>query len=176
MMKTIKDLKLLLLLVLYLGATSACTNDVPEAADPSPFTLEKEGYSLLKDMTLSLEAQTDRSESYSQPFEIEDVEREGDLIHIRVVFPSGCSENRFEIIWDGKIMETHPVQTRLFVKRTASGCSPSQAEEHLLLTVDVKELAEKSGSDQLIDAVFIISNASKKPQMTDADIPVSSYS
>ena len=60
-MKTIRDLKLLLLLVLFLGAMSACTNDVAEAADPSPFTLEKEGYILLKDMTLSLEAQANRS-------------------------------------------------------------------------------------------------------------------
>ena len=47
-------------------------------------------------------------------------------------------------------------------------------EERLALELDLDELIFKKGDDQLQDAVIIVSNASKKPDMENSDIPVSS--
>ena len=67
-----------------------------------------------------------------------------------------------------------PVQTRVFVKRMAEECVDSEEKERLALELDLDELIFKKGDDQLQNAVIIVSNASKKPNMENSDIPVSS--
>src|SRR5690554_176158 len=156
-----------------LGLTS-CDNDT-EIKDPNPFTLQKENYTFLKNSNYYLEVQKNRSPEYSDPFEIEDVQRIDKEMHIEVSFPAGCASNNFEIIWDGVVMESYPPQTRLFVKRTAGNCNKSDEREHRVLVIDLEEIFVKlrQGDPNLQDAIFIVSNASKRPDTGNADMPVS---
>ncbi|NLJ01524.1 MAG: hypothetical protein GX371_10305 [Bacteroidales bacterium] len=153
---------------------AACSNEVEKMTDPNPYTIRKENFLFKKDMGLYLTAQQERSATYSKPFEIDQVNREGDLLHIGVSFPAGCNDNEFEVIWDGLIMESSPPQTRIFIKRNAKDCTPSDEIKQLTLTVDLNELIFKNGDQQLQSAVVIVSNASKKVSSKEADIPVSS--
>lgn len=152
----------------------ACNNEVEEMTDPNPYTIRKENFLFKKDVGLYFKTQQERSETYSKLFEIDQVNREGDLLHITVYFPAGCNENEFEIIWDGLIMESFPPQTRIFIKRNAKDCTPSDEIKQVILTVDLNELIFKNGDEQLQNAVVIVSNASKKVNSKEADIPVSS--
>lgn len=175
-MKTITktDKYLLLLVLIIMGTTVACDKSENELKDPASFTIENAQYTLYKNSTLSHEADEKRSESYSAPFEIESVERVGGNLNINVAFQAGCEVNKFEILWDGLIMESYPIQTRLYIKRTISDCIYIDAIERATLTIDLNELAEKIGNDQILEAIITVSNTSKKVNMEDADVPVSS--
>lgn len=153
----------------------SCDNDT-EIKDSSPFTLQKENYTFLKNETYYLEVQKNRSPEYSDPFEIEDVQRVDKEMHIEVSYPAGCASNNFEIIWDGVVMESSPPQTRLFLKRAAEDCSKSDKREYRVLVVDLEEIFVKlrKGDPNLQDAIFIVSNASKRPDTSNADVPVAS--
>lgn len=122
-----------------------------------------------------MEVQKNRSPEYSDPFEVEDVQRIDKEMHIEVSFPAGCAFNNFEIIWDGVVMESYPPQTRLFVKRIAGNCNKSDEREHRVLVIDLEEIFVKlrQGDPNLQDAIFIVSNASKRPDTGNADMPVS---
>ncbi len=161
-------------MAISLGLIS-CDNDT-EIKDPNPFTLEKENYTFLKNSNYYLEAQKNRSPEYSDPFEIVGVQRVDKEMHIEVSYPAGCASNNFEIIWDGLVMESSPPQTRLFVKRTAENCNKSGEAEHRVLVIDLEEIFVKlrQGDPNLQDAIFIVSNASKRPDTSNADIPVTS--
>ncbi|MCG6191188.1 hypothetical protein [Maribellus maritimus] len=152
---------------------ASCSKDETNGPDESKLTIEKENYTFLKSGSLYNEAEKDRSENYSSPFEIENVERTGDIMNITVSFPAGCEINKFEVIWDGMIMESYPVQTRIFIKRNASGCPGSDEMETEVLSVDLEELIFEGNDAQLQDAIIIVSNASKKPDTQNADVPVS---
>ena len=175
-MKTITktDKYLLLLVLIIMGTTVACDKSENELKDPAPFTIENAQYTLYKNSTLSHEAGEKRSESYSAPFEIESVERVDGNLNINIAFQAGCEFNKFEIIWDGLIMESYPVQTRVFIKRIISDCIYIDAIDRATLTVDLNELAEKIGDDQILEAIITVSNTSKQVNMEDADVPVSS--
>ena len=153
----------------------SCDNDT-DMKDPNPFMLQKENYVFLKNSNYYLEVQKKRSPEYSDPFEIEDVQRIDKEMHIEGSYATGCASNNFEIVWDGIVMESYPPQTRLFVKRTAEECSKSDEREHRVLIVDLEEIFVKlrQGDPNLHDAIFIVSNASKRPSTNNADIPVTS--
>jgi hypothetical protein len=118
-------------------------------------------------------AEKKRSEDYSSPFEIVGVTRSGNTMDITVSFQTGCETNKFDIIWDGTIMESYPPRTRIFVKRNASGCDDSDEIETTVLTVDLNELIFQGNDPQLKDAVIIVSNASKRTGAQNADLSTS---
>jgi len=151
----------------------SCTKDNINGPDTAPVRVEKENYTFLKNAALYGTAEKKRSEEYSSPFEIVSVNRSGDTMDITVSFPAGCETNKFEVIWDGLIMESYPVQTRIFVKRNASGCAGSDETETIVLSVDLKELIFEGNDPQLKDAVITVSNASKKTGTQNADMAAS---
>jgi hypothetical protein len=170
--KKMKAMKRIYLLVIVAGlmlAGTSCSKDETNSPDTAPVTIEKENYTFLKNAGLYQEAQKDRSENYSSPFEIDSVTRTGAIMEINVSFPAGCETNKFEVIWDGTVMESYPPQTRIFVKRTATGCVNSGETMTEVLTVDLNELIFTGNDDQLRDAIIIVSNASKKPDTQNAD-------
>ncbi len=171
-MKT-RTRKNLFILAVLLFVVTACDKSENELKDPTPFTLQKENYTLFKNSSFYNEAKNNRSESYSASFEIESVERVGNNLNINIVFQEGCTNSKYEIIWDGLVMESYPPQARIFVKRTVSDCIYIDAIDRLTLTVDLNELAEKNGNDQIIEAIITVSNASKKQNTDNSDFPVS---
>lgn len=70
-------------------------------------------------------------------------------------------------------MESYPPQTRIFINRITDGCKDSGEIESMVLVVDLEELIFKDNDPQLEEAIVIVSNASKKPDTQNADIPVS---
>ena len=164
-----KKMYLIIMATGMLLTAISCSKDENDEKDPTPVTIEKGNYTFLKNTGLYREAQRDRSESYSAPFEIEEVKRTGDIMEITVSFPAGCETNKFEVIWDGTIMESYPPQTRIFVKRTASGCAGTDEITTEVLSVDLEALIFKGHDEQLKEAIIIVSNASKKPDTQNSD-------
>lgn len=151
----------------------SCSKDETNRPDTLPVTIEKENYTFMKNANLYEAAEKNRSEEYSSPFEIVHVNRSGNTMDITVSFQAGCETNKFEVIWDGLIMESYPVQTRIFVKRNASGCSDSDETETTALSVNLTELIFRDNDPQLKDAFVIVSNASKKEGTQNADVTTS---
>jgi hypothetical protein len=162
----------LLMIVAFLVAVS-CTKDDANGPGTAPVKVEKENYIFLKNAGLYGTAEKKRSEEYSSPFEIMSVRRSGNTMDITVSFQAGCGINQFEVIWDGLIMESYPVQTRIFVKRNASGCAGSEETETMVLSVDLKELIFEGNDPQLESAVITVSNSSKKTGTQNADVAAS---
>ena len=163
-----------MLVVILLGTTIACDKSENELKDPAPFTIQKENYTLVKNSLFSHEAKSKRSELYSASFEIESVERVENNLNINIVFQVGCTNSKYEIIWDGLVMESYPPQARIYVKRTISDCIYIDAIDRLTLSLDLNELAEKSGNDQILEAIITVSNASKKQNTENSDFSVPS--
>lgn len=164
-----KKMYLIIMTAGMMLASISCSKDEDVEKDPTPIAIEKVNYTFLKNSGLYQEAQKDRSESYSTPFEIDHVERTDHFMDITVSFPAGCETNRFEVIWDGTIMESYPPQTRIFVKRSASDCAGTDEKTTEVLSVNLEELIFKGNDEQLQDAIIIVSNASKKPDTQNAD-------
>src|SRR5690554_6743973 len=111
-MKTITHKTPFLLTAIFLVTIIACDKPEQQIKDAAPFTIQKDNYTLVKNSALSHEAKNNRSETYSASFEIESVERINDLLLINILYQVGCTNSKFEIIWDGLIMESYPTQTR----------------------------------------------------------------
>lgn len=171
-MKTMKRIYLLVVAASLLMITGSCSKDDTNGANETPLKIDQGNYTFLKSGSLYDEAKRDRSENYSSPFEIDSVIRTGDIMDITVSFPAGCETNKFEVIWDGVILESYPVQTRIFVKRTASGCPESDETKSEVLSVDLNELIFNGNDEQLQNAIVIVSNASKNPDSDSADLPL----
>jgi hypothetical protein len=171
-MKTMKRIYLLVVAASLLMITGSCSKDDTNGANETPLKIDQGNYTFLKSGSLYDEAKRDRSENYSSPFEIDSVIRTGDIMDITVSFPAGCETNKFEVIWDGVILESYPVQTRIFVRRTASGCPESDETKSEVLSVDLNELIFNGNDEQLQNAIVIVSNASKNPDSDSADLPL----
>ena len=151
----------------------SCSKDETGLIDKNPYSVEKDNYTFLKNADTYQEVQRKRLEDGLSDFEIEKVERTGNSIEITVLISNQCTVNEFEVIWDGNIMESYPPQTRIFVNRITDGCNDSGETETMVLVVDLEELIFKDNDPQLEEAIVIVSNASKKPNTQNADIPVS---
>jgi hypothetical protein len=133
--------------------------------------LDKGNYTFLTSAQDFNQAKLNRSEDYSSAFEIVKVEKAGDTLSITVSFLKGCEVNKFEIIWNGIIMETYPSTITLFVKRNTSTCGSPGDITTQVLSVNLKECI---GDESLIkEATILLSNASKKTGTDNADIAIS---
>lgn len=162
-----KTIKLILLATIVLAS---CSKEKTSDDDP---VIPKAGanFNFYKSADLYSEAQDLRSEGYSDAFEITEVEREGNNLDITVEFKGNCKTNKFDVIWDGIIMQSWPMQTKLIVKRTSSDCDSNGETKKEIISID---LVEFIGDKVLVDGtVFHVSNASKTPDEANADKTVS---
>lgn len=159
----------LTVLLLIAGACSKdVTNDNSSGGDQ---ILNKGNYTFLKSTAIYNDAKENRSEDYSAPFEITKVEKIDNTLNITVSFLKGCKVSKFDVIWNGIILQTYPQIIGLIVKRTADNCVTSEDTETQVLSID---LIECIGDTSLVnDASIIVSNASKKPDTSNADITIS---
>lgn len=130
----------------------------------------KSAYNFLKSAQASNEANLLRSSSYSAAFEITKVERNKDLLSITVRYPDDCKDSRFELIWNGYVMESYP-EMIIFYLRRVSDCKTSGTSSSIVLSVN---LAEKLGDPALAQRVkVLLCNASKKANTENSDITAS---
>ncbi|CAG5018412.1 hypothetical protein DYBT9275_05996 [Dyadobacter sp. CECT 9275] len=105
------------------------------------------------------------------PFEIDGVEREANILKINVSGAGGI-EN-YKIVWDGILMESYPMMTRLVVSYDLPDGVQTTVINHYTLTVDLQKLF--GGSVDAADVNVQVSNGSKEDdKVIDPDGNVSS--
>lgn len=161
--------KFKLVLLAGIMVFSACNKETNDDNDGSIVPKAMENYNFYKSAKMYNEAQKLRSENYSNAFEIEKVERTGNLLNVTLAYLGNCETNKFDVIWDGLIAESWPMQTRLIIKRSASSCDDKALKKEIL-SIDLVELI---GDKVLAEGtVFYVSNGSKTPDEANADAVV----
>jgi hypothetical protein len=154
-----------------LMAIGACSKDSTNDDISNDYKLEKGNFTFLKNTKIFKQAEKERSDGYSDEFEINKVERIGDTLNITVSFYEGCEINKFEVIWDGSIMLSYPEMTIFFVKRTADNCGEQGELKTQVLSLSIVEII---GDEALAKRINVtVSNASKKVDEENADIFIS---
>ncbi len=158
-----------LILLAGIMVFSACNKEAYDDNDDSIVPKVMENYNFYKSARMYNEAQELRSENYSDAFEIEKVERTGNLLNVTLSYLGNCETNKFDVIWDGILLESWPMQTRLIIKRSASNCDDEELKKEIL-SIDLEELI---GDKVLVEGtVFYVSNGSKTPDEANADAVV----
>ena len=151
--------------------TIACNQD--DTADvKTPTPKQGENFKFFASDEMYNDALGKRSGDYSAPFEILDVAAVKDslptghdFLLVTVEYDESC-EGEFEVIWDGRIMESYPVQTHLIMKYNAA-CSNTNQKTIETIAIDLDEFI---GDALLVDeAVFHLLNASKINTSNDVD-------
>ena len=159
-----------IVLVAVVVFTSCSKNDDTFNEEDFPTPNIQENFNFYKSLKLYTEAQEQRSETYSGAFEIEKVERKGNNLDVTVSYPENCETNKFDVIWNGIVLESWPVQTQIIIKRSASNCNSNEKMKTETLSIDLLKLI---GDKVLVEgAVFHVSNASKTSNEEDADTSI----
>ena len=165
------SLVIISLTAIILLAGSCSKDPLVNDSQKGYLALDKGNYNFLKSEQLFNEVKLNRSDGYSGSFEIVKVERIREILNITVSFIRGCEVNKFDVVWDGLIMESYPEMLRLLIKRS-SACNITSGETiSIVLSIN---LADCIGDKALAErATIIISNASKSANTDNADIAVS---
>ena len=166
-----KKTYLLIAFPILLIIAGACSKDIMNDGTSGDYKLEKGNFTFLKSADTYKQAKEERSDGYSDEFEIDKVERIGDILNITVSYFEGCETNKFEIIWNGTIMESYPEMTIFFVKRTADNCGTQGALKTQVLSLNLIEIIEDEALAKRIS--ITVSNASKKVNTENADVAIS---
>jgi hypothetical protein len=137
-------------------------------------SIDKGDYSLLLNSEIFNQAAQSRSDLFSDEFEIESIQRKSDNLQVILVFKGDCATNKFEVIWNGLIMESYPEQTIFLLKRNAENCGSSLTEKRQTLNIDLGEILKDEEMAKRIRVT--ICNASKKSTVPNADVSVSGSS
>ncbi len=89
----------------------------------------------------------------SDPFEIKKVERKADSLYITVSYSGGCKEHSFDIVWNGSILQTYPLQANLLLKHYANE-DPCYQKITEILKINIKKLFGDHYSDEVSFIVF----------------------
>lgn len=158
-----------MVILVLVFATASCEKASDESRQDSNFAAAN--FSILKSTKASNEANELRSSSYSAAFEISKVERNKEMLHITVAYQEGCGNSKFDLIWNGLIMESYPEMIIVYVRRS-SDCGVDLKPASRVLSVN---LAEYLGDPALAQRVkIILCNSSKKANTENSDISVSS--
>ena len=148
--------------VIYLvvmAALSACSEDKNDTKHADIEPIYDKNFNFYKSNALFAEAIENRSETFSEPFELISVTRDSNNLYIELAYSGSCDTNSFDIIWDGLVMESWPCQIQLLVRRTAANCRDTGELHEVTLTVD---LAKLTGDEVLAgQTIFHVANGSK---------------
>lgn len=159
---------LTLLSVAALTTLFACSkNDNPQTKDES---IKKDNYTFVRSVQTASEAKTQRSSTYSDPFEITKVERTGDIVKVTVSFIKTCENTKeeFSVIWDGQVNLSYPPMITMFLKRKAGDCTSTGTTVTEVLTVNLKDLIDSQST--INESIIVIANASKLKTDTGSDV------
>ena len=166
-----KKTNFLMVVSILLIVTGGCSKDSMNSNAPDEYKLEKGDFMFLKNADTYALAKEQRSDNYSAEFEIDKVERIADTMNITVSYHEGCGTNKFEVIWDGTIMESYPEMTIFFVKRTATNCGTQGALKTQVLSLRLTEIIENEALAKRIS--ITVSNASKTANAENSDVAIS---
>ena len=162
-----------MLMAILVLATVSCKKESAESADAKYAFNDAvaSSFSFLKSLKASNEANQLRSTDYSAPFEITKIERNKEMLTISVTYAEGSGSSKFELIWNGLVMESYPEMIILYLKRSSVISTETKPASRLLSV----NLTESLGDAALAQRVrIVLCNASKKANTENSDITISS--
>ena len=165
-MRNIFNLTAVLTLILILAS---CKEESSEQSSFQNFA--KANFSFLKSAQASNEANELRSPAYSALFEIIKIDRNKEILNITVTYPDGCSNSKFELIWNGLVLESYPEIIFLYLRRT-SDCNVAGNSTSRVLSINLTECLGDAALAQR--AKIVLCNTSKKANTENSDIPIPS--
>ena len=153
-MKTLILCAFLLTTSLFLQSTLlSCNREDTVVPDTGEKQLQE---NVWKSKSQYLSAMNARMDSEGGKFTIEEVERKGNLLTIKV--SGGCREDSFKAIWDGTVMESYPMMIHLVLTHdnTTENC---QDALNFTFTIDLYALLGREV--RLDDYQFKVSNGSQ---------------
>jgi len=154
---------------LLLIVTLSCEKATEESRLDSNFAAAS--FSFLKSTKASNEANEQRSSDYSAAFEITKVERNKEMLNITVTYQEGCGNSKFDLIWNGLVMESYPEMIIVYIRRS-SDCGVDLKPASRVLSVNLTQYLGDAALAQRVKV--ILCNSSKKANTENSDIPVSS--
>jgi len=83
------------------------------------------------------------------------VKREGNILTIDVSKPKSC-DVEFEVVWNGTILESFPMQAHLYIHPTSNNCTDQDEKEVEVLTLDLEEVLKDLDASFIEDTNFTI--------------------
>jgi archaellum component FlaF (FlaF/FlaG flagellin family) len=152
-----------------LFSTISCEKATEDSSMDSNFAAAN--FSFLKSTKASNEANEQRSSAYSAAFEITKVDRNKETLNITVSYQEGCGTSKFDLIWNGLVMESYPEMIIVYLRRS-SDCGVDLQPTTRVMTVNLTQYLGDSALAQRVKV--ILCNSSKKANTENSDIPVSS--
>ncbi|AUP80958.1 hypothetical protein C1H87_20485 [Flavivirga eckloniae] len=90
--------------------------------------------------------------------EIHKVKRVNNILTIEIYRPKNCNV-KYEIIWDGAIMESHPSQAYLYVHAIAENCNDLKEKELDILIIDLEKTIKDIDKNTLKEIYFTIKDS-----------------
>ena len=168
-------------IVILFTVNMGCDNDenpkaTPDGGPSIEFTFKSDNYIFFADHEKFQEASARRAnDTYcSVKSDIKKVQREGNLLGVSLMKPKGC-EVSYEVIWNGLILESFPVQITLFLK-TIGSCGDTEEKEADEVVLDLEEIFKDVEMVNPDEAVFMVKDACSLLDIQcdgDCDITVS---
>ncbi|MEK7719306.1 MAG: hypothetical protein AAB347_06810 [Bacteroidota bacterium] len=166
-MRRLFNLAVMMILIL---TTSTCKKESSKASEPLE-SFAASNFSFLKSTQASNEANQLRSSAYSASFEISKVDRNKELLNITVTYQEGCANSKFDLIWNGLVMESFPEMIILYLRRT-SDCGVDVKPATRVLSINLTAYLGDAALAQRVK--IILCNTSKKANTENSDISITS--
>lgn len=135
-------------------------------------------FTVVKSIQASNEANQLRSPDYSALFEISKVARNKESLQITAIYPVGCGDSKFELIWNG-LTTLSPKTVIIYLRRTSVCAGQALSSSQLLpanntsqtLSINLTEWLGDATSGQ--NVLVLLCNTSKKTNTENSDIMAS---
>jgi hypothetical protein len=117
-----------------------------------------DGFTLFTDNALFNQYSATANEG--QPFKIDSVTRQDDMLIVTVSYSANCSVPAFDVVWDGRVMLSYPYKINLVMKMKANNCAGNGQEINTQVTIDLKKYIGDAVTDK--NTVFSVIDASTK--------------
>lgn len=99
--------------------------------------------------------------------EISKVQRTDNILTITVARPMDCDID-YEIIWNGEILESYPMQSNLYIHAIGNNCSGTHSTDDVL-SIDLEQVLKDIDASIIADIDFTIKDACRLLDVTCND-------
>jgi hypothetical protein len=161
-------LKSLITTLLFVSVTLLGCNNLAGTDDMSYIEI-RDSYTFHVNSAKADDAEGNRGEEMSDPFEIEDariaVVDGRKYLQVDLLQEQGCEESyseKFDVVWSGVTIAIYPPQVPLYLSLDSSGCA--ELKNNVPYTLDIDLYEHFDNKDFADSATYIIVNTSTKEQ------------
>ncbi len=157
---------MLALVSILLIALTSCESSDSSNGDPdlkgSNYKVSKGDYTFYADKEKYTNLEDLRGDSTLCQIEIEivKVKRQGNSMVIDIAKPKNC-DVEFEIVWNGTIMESFPMQGHFYIHPISKNCTDQEEKEVIELTLDLEGILKGFDASYIADTNFTIMDSCK---------------